>query len=98
MDFLEDIEEFNTAMDNAYDFVTGKVTLDTLITDLSVSGVKNYVLPFDPEKETGREPDTLDLVFFARLVLPFMCLCAACHLFLTALSLRPGNILVINAH
>ena len=62
MDFLEDIEQFNTAMDNAYDFVTGKVTLDTLITDLSVSGVKNYVLPFDPEKETGREPDILDFL------------------------------------
>ena len=62
MDFLEDIEEFNTAMDNAYDFVTGKVTLDTLITDLSVKGVKNYILPFDPEKETGREPDTLDFL------------------------------------
>ena len=62
MDFLEDIEEFNTAMDNAYDFITGKVTLDTLVTDLSVSGVKNYILPFNPETETGREPDTLDFL------------------------------------
>ena len=62
MDFLEDIEEFNTAMDNAYDFVTGKVTLDTLVTVLSVAVVKTYVLPFDPEKETGREPDTLDFL------------------------------------
>ena len=62
MDYLEDIEEFNTAMDNAYDFITGKVTLATLVTDLSVKGVKNYVLPFDPEKETGREPDTLDFL------------------------------------
>ena len=62
MDFLEDIEEFNTAMDNAYDFITGKVTLETLVTDLSVAGVKNYILPFNPETETGREPDTLDFL------------------------------------
>ena len=62
MDFLEDIEQYNTAMDNAYDFVTGKVTLDSLVTDLSVTGIHSYVLPFDPEKETGREHDTLDLL------------------------------------
>ena len=62
MDFLEDIEEFNTAMDNAYDFITGKVTLDSLVTDLSVAGVKNYILPFNPEKETGRDPETLDFL------------------------------------
>tara|TARA_R100000278_G_scaffold123019_2_gene110932 strand:+ start:1389 stop:1649 length:261 start_codon:yes stop_codon:yes gene_type:complete len=62
MDFLEDIEEFNTAMDNAYDFITGKVTLDTLVTDLKIDGVDKYVLPFDPSKETGREPDTLDFM------------------------------------
>lgn len=62
MDFLEDIEEFNTAMDNAYDFITGKVTLDTLVTDLSIGGVNSYILPFDPEQETGREPDTLDFL------------------------------------
>jgi hypothetical protein len=62
MDFLEDIEDFNAAMDNAYNFVTGKVTLDSLVTDLSVEGVQTYILPFDPEKETGRDPETLDLL------------------------------------
>lgn len=62
MDFLEEIDEFNTAMENAYDFITGKVTLDTLVTDLSIGGVHTYVLPFDPEKETGTDPETLDLV------------------------------------
>jgi hypothetical protein len=62
MDFLEDIEDFNTAMDNAYDFITGKVTLDTLAADLSIGGVTQYVLPFNPETDTGRDPDTLDFL------------------------------------
>ena len=62
MDFLEDIEEFNTAMDNAYDFITGKVTLESLVIDLAAEKGKNFILPFDPEKETGREPDTLDFL------------------------------------
>jgi|TARA_R110002033_G_scaffold151934_1_gene188534 hypothetical protein len=62
MNLEEEIEEFNTAMDNAYNFITGKVTLDTLVTDLSIGGVHTYVLPFDPEKETGTDPETLDLV------------------------------------
>tara|TARA_B100000768_G_scaffold180389_1_gene200209 strand:+ start:3241 stop:3504 length:264 start_codon:yes stop_codon:yes gene_type:complete len=62
MNLEEEIEEFNTAMDNAYNFITGKVTLDTLVADLSIGGVHTYVLPFDPEKETGTDPETLDLV------------------------------------
>ena len=62
MDFLEDIEEWNKAMDNAYDFITGKTTLDSLTTDLTIEGVDSYILPFNPEVESGRDAETLDLL------------------------------------
>jgi len=62
MDFLEDMEEFNIAMENAYDFITGNVTLETLTADLTIQGVESYILPFNPEVENGRDPETLDLI------------------------------------
>jgi|TARA_R110002073_G_scaffold174942_1_gene332170 hypothetical protein len=62
MDFIEEIDEFNIAMDNAYDLITGKVSLDTLETDLKINGIETFILPFDPLHETGTDPDTLDFI------------------------------------
>tara|TARA_R110002074_G_scaffold116259_1_gene247470 strand:- start:1436 stop:1687 length:252 start_codon:yes stop_codon:yes gene_type:complete len=47
MNFLEDLEELNTVMHNAYLVVTKKKTLDTLYKDLDVSEKEYFTLPFN---------------------------------------------------
>jgi hypothetical protein len=34
MDFLKDIEDYHTAMENAYAFITKRITMDTVYEDL----------------------------------------------------------------
>ena len=63
MDFLEDIEDYNSAMDNAYDFVTKKVTLDDIFETTDKDGqIPPFYLPFDPIESDGRDEATLDLL------------------------------------
>ena len=50
MEFLDDLEELNTVMHNAYLVVTKKKTLDTLYKDLDVSEKEYFTLPFDFSK------------------------------------------------
>ena len=58
MDFLEDLELYNRAMENAYLLVTGKKTLEELLTN----DEEDIPLPFDPENEDGKSSDILDIL------------------------------------
>ena len=58
MDFLEDLDLYNRAMENAYLLVTGKKTLNELLNN----EVEDIPLPFDPEREDGRSSDILDIL------------------------------------
>tara|TARA_R100000781_G_scaffold114228_1_gene84520 strand:+ start:409 stop:684 length:276 start_codon:yes stop_codon:yes gene_type:complete len=58
MEFLEDLDLYNRAMENAYLLVTGKKTLEELLT----GNVKDIPLPFDPENEDGKSSDVLDIL------------------------------------
>ena len=63
MDFLEDLEDYNSAMDNAYNFVTKKITLDDIFEAAESEGeLINFYLPFDPLDSDGRDEGTLDLL------------------------------------
>tara|TARA_R100000234_G_scaffold46609_1_gene27814 strand:+ start:7084 stop:7338 length:255 start_codon:yes stop_codon:yes gene_type:complete len=62
MDFLKDIEDYHTAMQNAYLFVTKKITVDDVYSDLESGEVTEFYLPFDPLVNDGRDIGTLDLL------------------------------------
>jgi len=62
MDFLEDLELYNEAMENAYDIITGKKTVDDIYDNLELEEIDEFPLPFDPIKEDGKTPDVLDMV------------------------------------
>lgn len=63
MDFLEDLEDYNSAMDNAYNFVTKKITLDDIFEAAESEGEEvTFYLPFDPLDSDGRDEGTLDLL------------------------------------
>jgi|TARA_R110000744_G_scaffold281190_1_gene393126 hypothetical protein len=48
MDFLEDLELFNQAMDNAYLFITGKIDVEDVLVDLDNDDLEEFSLPFNP--------------------------------------------------
>ncbi len=62
MDFLKDIEDYHAAMQNAYLFVTKKMTVDDVYEDLESGKVTEFYLPFDPLSDDGRDSGTLDLL------------------------------------
>jgi hypothetical protein len=64
MDFLEDLNNYHTAMENAYAFVTKKITLDDIFERAEESSVDEveFFLPFDPIESDGRDEATLDLL------------------------------------
>ena len=63
MDFLQDLEDYNNAMDNAYNLVTKKITLDDIFEAAESEGeLVNFYLPFDPLDSDGRDEGTLDLL------------------------------------
>ena len=62
MDFLEDLEMYNTAMENAYDIITKRKTLDDIYYALEEDEFDNFFLPFDPVQEDGRSEDIIDMV------------------------------------
>jgi len=47
MDFLEDLDEYNDVMHNAYLVVTKRKTLDSLYKDLEKHHKDYFMLPFD---------------------------------------------------
>ena len=62
MDFLEDLEMYEQAMNNAYDIITKKKTVDDIFYDLEDEEYEEYYLPFDPVAEDGRSPAIIDMV------------------------------------
>jgi|TARA_R110000744_G_scaffold71505_1_gene144077 hypothetical protein len=58
MDFLQDIEDYNSAMNNAYRVITEKMTIDDIVENLDY----DFYLPFDPFEEDGRDEGTIDLL------------------------------------
>lgn len=62
MDFLEDLEMYEQSMQNAYDLITKRHTLDDVYDDFEENGISKYYLPFDPIQEDGRTEDIIDMV------------------------------------
>ena len=62
MQFLEDLNNYNESMDNAYDLVTRKKTLDDIYVELDSGESSKFYLPFDPSVNDGRDEATLDLL------------------------------------
>ena len=62
MDFLEEMELYNTAMENAYDIITKKKNIDDIYYELDEKEIHGYPLPFDPIEEDGRTPSVIDIV------------------------------------
>ena len=63
MDFLDDMQDYYDSMNNAYDFVTRRITLDDIFEKAEQSGrLEEFYLPFDPISSDGRDEATLDLL------------------------------------
>ena len=62
MDFLEDLELYERAMDNAYNLITKRKTLDDIYYELEDDTIDGFPLPFDPVIEDGRSTDIIDIV------------------------------------
>jgi hypothetical protein len=62
MDFLEDIEMYDLAMRNAYEFVTRKKTIDDIYFELEADTIENYPLPFDPLDHDSITSGVIDLI------------------------------------
>ena len=62
MDFLEDLELYNSAMNNAYFIITKRKTLDDIYYELEKDTIVDFPLPFDPIEEDGRTEDVIDMV------------------------------------
>ena len=62
MDFLEDYELYEQAMQNAYFIITKKKTLDDIYYELEEEYISDFPLPFDPLQEDGRTEDMIDIV------------------------------------
>ena len=63
MDFLEDLEMYEEAMENAYLIITKKLTLDDIYMKFEEDGILNkFYLPFNPMQEDGRSTDVIDMV------------------------------------
>ena len=62
MDFLEDLEMYEKAMENAFDLITKRKTIDDIYEDLESNKINEFHLPFDPILEDGRSADIIDMV------------------------------------
>ena len=63
MDFLEDLEMYNSAMENSYYLITKRKTLDDIYESFEEDGtIEKFYLPFDPIEEDGRSIDIIDMV------------------------------------
>ena len=69
MDFLEDLEMYEKAMENAYNIITKRKTLDDIYYSLEEDSFDQFFLPFDPIVEDGRSADIIDMVveYFIKL-------------------------------
>jgi len=63
MEFLEDLEMYEQAMENAYALITKRKSLDDIYESFEKEGiVDKFYLPFDPMAEDGRSEDIIDIV------------------------------------
>ena len=63
MEFLEDLEMYGEAMENAYQIITRKKTLDDIYERFErEKSIEKFYLPFDPIVEDGRTADIIDMV------------------------------------
>tara|TARA_R110001583_G_scaffold144156_4_gene296147 strand:+ start:627 stop:902 length:276 start_codon:yes stop_codon:yes gene_type:complete len=63
MEFLEDLEMYEQAMENAYALITKRKSLDDIYESFEKEGiVDKFYLPFDPISEDGRTADIIDMV------------------------------------
>tara|TARA_R110002012_G_scaffold1863_11_gene9025 strand:- start:8265 stop:8546 length:282 start_codon:yes stop_codon:yes gene_type:complete len=60
--YEEDLELYETAMNNAYYLITKKRTLDDIYFELEEGERHTFPLPFNPMQEDGRTEDILDVV------------------------------------
>ena len=61
MDFQEDLELFNQAMNNAYLLVTNRIDMEHVYKVLD-QGVDKFSLPFDPTKHDGKSEDIIEML------------------------------------
>ena len=63
MDFLEDLELYNTAMENAYNVITGKISLDDVYIEMEESDEDlDFPLPFNPFLHEDVSNAEIDLI------------------------------------
>tara|TARA_R110002020_G_scaffold372969_4_gene584410 strand:+ start:1983 stop:2276 length:294 start_codon:yes stop_codon:yes gene_type:complete len=62
MEFLEDLEIYNEAMENAYLLITKEKTVDDIYYEMEEGKYKKFYLPFDPIAQDGRDTGTIDLL------------------------------------
>ena len=62
MRFLEDLDNYNESMDNAFLLVTKRKTLDDIYIELEDDQYRKFYLPFDPIAHDGRDSATIDLL------------------------------------
>ena len=62
MEFLEDLEMYERAMENAYNLITKRKSLDDIYESLDEHVIDEFHLPFDPIQEDGRSPDIIDML------------------------------------
>lgn len=62
MDFLDDLDMYNKAMENAYFIITKKKTLTDLLDGVDFDDNADVILPFDPNTEDGRSADVIDML------------------------------------
>ena len=60
--YEEDLVLYGYAMENAYNIITRKRTLDDIYYELEAEIIDDLPLPFDPIEEDGRTPDMIDIV------------------------------------
>ena len=59
---MEEYELYSQAMDNAYDFITKRKTIDDIYYAFEEDTIDDFPLPFDPMLEDGRTVDMIDIV------------------------------------
>jgi len=62
MKYLNDLEDYNKSMDNAFLIVTKRKALDDIYLELENDDYTEFLLPFDPISSDGRDGGTLELL------------------------------------
>jgi hypothetical protein len=60
--YEDDLELYEVAMENAFNLITKRKTLDDIYYELEGSSIDAYPLPFNPMEEDGRTADMIDIL------------------------------------